>query len=345
MIQSKTNFCFKPHFLTIKNIITFVKKQKHINMKKLVLVSLVILAFTFGLNAQNVQLDNPGFEEWEDVGVGQDEPVSWSTIKTSDNQGVNNVAPITWARCDTAHSGNYSVKLINLTTIINQTATGSVTNGRFHTTYNPTEGYVFTDPEDDQWHKPFTGRPDSVAVWIQFYPVNNDTLQAKFLLHKNEGTLAIKPENEDNVIALASINLTGVYDEWTRVTAPFVYESDENPEYILAMPTSGAGLNAIAVSMALYDDIELIYGPQAVGDNLFANSTIYYADGNIWFKNLPADIGESSVEIIDLSGKIIIKEQITTDHIAASDSGLKPGIYIARIINEKSSFSTKLFVK
>jgi len=314
-------------------------------MKKLLLIILVTLTFTFGLNAQNVQLENPGFEEWEDVGVGQDEPVQWSTIKTSDNQTINNVAPVTWARCDTAHSGNYSVRVYNLITLIGAVATGSVTNGRFHTTFNPEEGYVFTDPENSQWNRPFTARPDSIAVWIKFYPVDNDTLQAKFLLHKDEGTLAIMPENQDNVIALAQINLTGVYNQWTRVTAPFVYESDENPEYILAMLTSGAGLNAIAGSMALYDDVEIVYGPDAVGDNVFENTNVYFADGTIRVRNLPAGHDNLYIEVIDLSGKVIIKRQIISDGIDISNSGIKQGIYIARIISDKSSFSTKLFIK
>ncbi len=314
-------------------------------MKKILLINFVMLIFVFGLNAQDQQLSNPGFEEWEDVGVGQDEPVKWSTIKTSDNPTINSVAPVTWAKSDTAHSGSYSVRVFNLTTIIGAVATGSVTNGRFHTTFVPEEGYVYTDPEDSQWSEPFTGRPDSVAVWIKFYPTDIDTLQAKFLLHKDEGTLAIQPENEDNVIALAKINLTGVHDEWTRVVAPFVYESNENPEYILAVLTSGAGLNAVAGSMALYDDVEIIYGPDAVNDNMFANTKIFYSDGAVRIGNLPAGMNNSTVEVIDLTGRVLVKDKLTGDSIDVSDKDIKSGIYIVRIINEKGGFSAKLFIR
>ena len=35
------------------------------------------------------QLENSGFEQWENVGTGEEEPLSWSSTKTSDNSSLN----------------------------------------------------------------------------------------------------------------------------------------------------------------------------------------------------------------------------------------------------------------
>jgi len=312
-------------------------------MKKLLLSIPVYLFIILGLHAQNIQLDNAGFEEWEDVSVGQDEPFKWSSIKTSDNPTINAVAPVNWAKCDTAHTGNYSAKLTNLVTIIGAVATGGVTNGRFHTTFNPAEGYVYSDFSDEQWNKPFTGRPDCIAVWIKYYPVDNDTLQAKFLLHKDYCTIGILPEYQDNVVGLALINLTGEHDEWTRISAPFEYYSNENPEYFLAMLTAGAGLNSIGGSMALYDDIEIIYGDASVSGNSILPLNVFYSQGTLFFRDMPEDFKGSQVELIDLTGKTVLTKDIEGDRVSVQ--GLTNGIYIAAVKTDKGHYSAKLYIK
>jgi len=104
-------------------------------MKKIILIFTVGLFGIFSLHAQTTDtIENPGFEEWElpfGLPVNHPEPVNWSSIKTSDNININPVAPINWARSDTAHSGNYSLKLFNVSALC-LVATGTMTNGRVH---------------------------------------------------------------------------------------------------------------------------------------------------------------------------------------------------------------------
>ena len=59
------------------------------------------------------QLENSGFEQWENVGTGEEEPLSWSSTKTSDNSSLNGLAPQVISRTTDAHSGSYAAKLIN----------------------------------------------------------------------------------------------------------------------------------------------------------------------------------------------------------------------------------------
>jgi len=314
-------------------------------MKKLLLFSFVVVFFSTNVNAQRgQQLTNAGFEDWENVNVGQDEPVHWSSIKTSDNNTVNPVAPVNWAKSDTAHSGNYSLRLFNVSSIIGAVATGSMTNGRFHTTFNPEEGLAYSDFSDARWNTPFTKRPDSVAVWIKYYPVGSDTLQAKFLLHKDSCTIGVRPDVQQNVIAYAQINVVGEHDNWTRVAVPFVYSSEENPQYILTILTSGAGLHSLPNSMALYDDVELIYNPSSVIDNQVEGLNVYYADGVLHIKNLPANSKGAFVEVVDLSGRVMVKKALTGNHVNISDVSLHRGIYLVSVVSSNHRYTKKLFV-
>ena len=311
-------------------------------MKRLLLSIPVVLILFTNLQAQNIQISNAGFEEWEDVSAGQDEPVKWSSIKTSDNPTINAVAPVNWYRCDTAHTGNYSIRLKNIITLVGAVATGSITNGRFHTTFNPAEGYVYSDFSDDQWNMPFTGRPDSIAVWIKYYPVENDTLQAKFLLHKDTCTITILPEYQDNVIGWAKIAVVGEHDEWTRVAAPFEYYSNESPEYFLTILTAGAGLNSISGSVALYDDIEIIYGDASVAGNSILPLNVFYSQGTLYFRDMPESFKGSQIELIDLTGKTVLTKEIEGDRVSVT--GLN-GIYIAAVTTDKGRYTTKLYIK
>ena len=62
-------------------------------MKKLLLSVAILVLVPFVLFAQQ-QTQNPGFEEWEEIiSIGLEEPVEWSSIKTSDNEILNPVEP------------------------------------------------------------------------------------------------------------------------------------------------------------------------------------------------------------------------------------------------------------
>ena len=83
------------------------------------------------------QLENSGFEQWENVGTGEEEPLSWSSTKTSDNSSLNGLAPQVISRTTDAHTGTYAAKLVNKNVpFVNIVANGIITNGIVHTTTN-----------------------------------------------------------------------------------------------------------------------------------------------------------------------------------------------------------------
>ena len=84
-------------------------------MKKVYLLLSSIFLITIILHGQS-QFENASFEEWEpsDENSPQFEPVDWSSLKTSDLPAAVLAAPIVLKRSTDAHTGNYSVYLVNI---------------------------------------------------------------------------------------------------------------------------------------------------------------------------------------------------------------------------------------
>jgi len=261
------------------------------------------------LMAQN-QINNPGFEEWEDVGVGTDEPTHWSSIKTSDNELLNPSAPVVWGRSTDAHSGMYSLKLFNVATF-GIVASGTITNGQVHTVIPITDGYVFTNEGNDLYHTAFTRRPDSLVGWYKCSPATGDFATVKFVLHK--GYLEL-PGNEANIIATAYIELPQqTITQWTRFSTPFVYVSDENPEYFLSVITSGNGYDAVLGSEAWYDDFAFVYNSDGIEEQTLNH---FYAlqRGDylqVDTKNIRAPYCQ--VSLINMNGQTVVDQSLSAN--------------------------------
>jgi hypothetical protein len=220
-------------------------------IKKLFFAIFAILFSIAAISQQ--QPENPGFENWEDVGLNEDEPLDWSSIKTADVLG--GFAPYVWEQSTDAHTGTYSVKLFNVQAF-GVVAAGTLTSGRIHADFNPDNGYAYTDEGDSQWNMPLTQKPDSVVIWAKFSPMGGDTAAVKALLHN--GYAQLPDPTFNNWISLAQINIPNETTTWTRFSAPFSYFNGNTPEYILFVLSAG-GAGATVGSTVYFDDIELIY--------------------------------------------------------------------------------------
>ncbi len=315
-------------------------------MKKLLLSALLIPILFF--NAFGQAIENPGFEDWEDAGTVIDEPVNWSSIKTSDAGSlVNNAAPVVWGQSDDAHTGNYSIELTNVLTLGTIIATGTITNGRVHADFNPNAAFIYTNPDDERWHTTFTGRPDSVIVWAKYTPAGTDTAQVKVLLHVNEGTLPITPENQMNRIGYAQINITGTVDTWTRFAAAFEYDSEQNPEYILMALTSGAGITPIDGSIVLFDDLELVGGSSGINDPSVNTGYLYSFNGSLYFDKLQPDLmNDATLQVFQVDGTKIIAHQLADNQSKLDlDLNLKKGIYLIQITSKENNYTQKMYFR
>jgi hypothetical protein len=314
-------------------------------MKKYLLFGILAVIFNFSLTAQ--QFENAGFENWEDAGTVKDEPVDWSSIKTSDGGTfVNNAAPVVWWQSDDAHTGNYSVQLENILTLGTIIATGTLTSGRIHASFTIEDSYSFTDPEDARWNTPLTLRPDSVALWLKYWPQGADSARCQFALHTGDGSIPPTAANEANKVAYAEINIGQTIDTWTRVTAPFTYFNDNTPEYILAIITAGKGWAPVEGSIVRYDDLELIYNPNGIGDDSKAEAYIYSSGNTVFLDKLPQDhLKNASIDILNLSGAVIFSAPITSGSISINSINFTEGLYLVRVYGQNTEYTEKVFLK
>jgi hypothetical protein len=296
---------------------------------KLNLFGILIFLFISLAATAQYQLENPSFEEWEDVGLPVEEPVDWSSIKTNDNPVLNGPAPIVWGKSNDAHSGNYSLHLFNVYIgLIGQAAVGTMTNGRVHADLNIENAWSYTDTTDARWNTPLTHRPDSLVGWFKCYPETGDFGTVKAVLHRGYGQ---QPEGDSEWIGAAYYELPGdTVDVWTRFSVPFEYYLDDTPEYILCYMTSGDGVDALGASSALFDDLELIYNPDGIEEFTVDNFKAYSSHGQLVVR-----INESSglkyqFSIYDITGRNVYNAELFGGQENRLNTGLTTGIYILK---------------
>jgi hypothetical protein len=306
----------------------------------------LIIVFFFGLPVIffGQQLENRGFENWEDAGTVKDEPVDWSTIKTADDPGIAAVAPVTFDRSDDSHSGNYSLKLYNVN-VFGIIATGAITNGRFHAEFNLDLSYSYTQADDPKWHTPFTWRPDSLTGWFKFYPKEDDRAQFKVILHVDECKL---PENGTlpNWIGMAVyVTEPGVtYDNWTRFSVPFDYYNDELPEFELTVVNSGDSTSAVDSSWLLVDDLQLIYPASGISEHRIAEPFLTIAQSRLQIDlKDPSEYTNQWFYLINSNGQTILTRQLDNSFIELKDNVL-PGVYVAVLKGKTRQYSQKIMI-
>jgi hypothetical protein len=297
----------------------------------------LILMSTITYYAQQ-QIENPGFESWENVGTVADEPVDWSSIKTADALAA--LAPQVWFQSTDAHSGSYSVKLENKSSF-GIVASGILSSGRIHADLNPENGYVFADLANAEWNTPFTDRPDSLVGWFKFAPVSSDAGKAQVVLHT--GACQI-PENgtQSNWVAEARFDFSGTTSSWTRFSVPFNYFNSNTPQYLLAVLVSGDSTLAVAGSVAFFDDLELIYNPANVEESDTDIANIFVVDNMLNINFSSNNNKKSKAQIIDLSGRIIWEKELHFSSTYKEQMLVTQGIYIFKLATSKGVFTKKV---
>jgi hypothetical protein len=319
-------------------------EKSNFNSMKIKVLYFIILFLSIPLIFKGQQLENPGFENWENAGTVKDEPVDWSTIKTADDPGIGAVAPVTFDRSDDAHSGLYSLKLYNVK-VFGLVATGAITNGRFHADFNLDLSYSFTQPDDPRWHTPFTWHPDSLTGWFKFHPNEDDRAQVKVILHVDECKL---PENGTmpNWVGMAVyVTEPGVtYDTWTRFSVPFDYYNDNIPEYELTVLNSGDSTTAVDSSYLLIDDLHLVYGPEGIWEHRIAESFLTAANDRFVI-----DLQDENeyldqwFYLIDITGQTVLTLQINSN-LVEIPGHLTPGVYVAVLKGKSRQYSQKILI-
>ena len=285
------------------------------------------------------QLENSGFEQWENVGTGEEEPLSWSSTKTSDNSSLNGLAPQVISRSTDAHTGTYAAKLVNKNVpFVNIVANGILTNGIVHTTTNPQDSYVYTDVNSSDHSQPFTSFPDSIVGWYKYAPQGNDVGNIQVLLHGSYGQLPV--DASTSIIALAEFDFSA-NSNWTRFSTPFIYyPTINNPAYILCNISAGDSTQAVANSELKIDDLELIYNATKIPDESTNSINITYLNDHLQFSNV---VNEINYAIYNLQGQLMNIGKIDRYNRNVSIT-LEIGIYFISIQSKDHHQSIKILV-
>ncbi len=295
----------------------------------------LLLPFAAITLAYSQIVENPSFEDWETEN-GKAEPVNWSSVQTAIPQNLANLAPQVMKKSEDAHTGDFSVRLENLSTF-GIVATGTITNGRLFADFDKTKGYGFSDPTDPRWNTPIAGRPDSIIGWYKFTPPasGKDFPTVKALLHT--GQAKMPDPDSTNYIGYSYGELPSTaQSEWKRFSFPIHYRTDDQPEYVLILLTSGNGTDAVAGSIALYDDIALVFNPTSVEDEKLNELIgVQGLNGAIRINMFKIAMGHSfDLKVFDLLGQQVYAAEMQSGNLLTVDN-LRPGAYFCVFSNDK----------
>ncbi len=218
-----------------------------------------VMLFMIGTAVGQQQISNGGFEAWEEIRSGVEEPVSWNSIKNTDGSGVNkSLAPTVWERSETARSGKYSVRLTNKS-VIGIVANGMLTNCAIHGEKDKTKSFVYTDDSKAGFSAPFVSRPDSVTGWYIYTPSEKDSAMVVVLLHDGKVTLPDKGTKSNWVGGVKLMLGATPPNTWTRFSVPIPYFKKSAPKYMIVVLSSGNRMKAVEGSVAYFDDLKLVY--------------------------------------------------------------------------------------
>ncbi len=254
-------------------------------MNRIFTTTLFLLTLVASSFAQTA-IPNASFESWENSGANI-EPVSWNSNKSG--TGFANLGPQTCFQSTTAHSGNYSAKVVSSTyfgTVVN----GSLTTGRVNApATNKLDGYISDSVAQTGFISSFTGRPDSLIFWYQYTSVSNDYPTVEARLHVNNAYAPETPYNTNHPVCTANIVSRALWQGaassstggWNRVAVPFVYVDGRTPGYILITTTSSGNQNGGSANSTLYlDDFLAYYIPVLTTSTNVATGPYYVSAGN-----------------------------------------------------------------
>lgn len=294
-------------------------------------LSLVLFAY-FGHTQQ--QIENGGFENWENQGTAEEEPVNWSSLKTAD--ALASTAPSVLSP-DTGRGGGTCAKL-EVKEVFGIKANGIMTNGRVHADFNPENGYVFTDPNDPQWNTTCSDRPDSIVGWYKYEPQNGDKGKIEVILHVGQGSLPFNG-TENNMIGRAKFEFTAQQTAWKRFAKEFTYVDQQAPEYILTTVASGDSTISQTGSTLWLDDVSLVYNTSDIQKEEQEITSINASEGYLFFSS-PVDLAHQSYTIHSISGALIqqgtCKEKVLVN--------AEPGIYLITVKNKGNTFTKKVYI-
>lgn len=315
-------------------------------MKKIISIAVLVLSiFTYGYGQQNVR--GGDFEHWRHVvftGYNYYEPDS-SIFSTLDTLNYAPTPPNgnSAYRCDTAHSGNYSARLVTRTIAILSVVIPGVI-GTIKTNWAEEKAILGTP-------YPYgTTLPIRFSGYYQSYPLNNDSSAAVVLLSKWNSSL-----HRRDTLAYNSLVFHGTKDSWTAFDTAITYRDHSTiPDSLTILLLSCGGFNASNMfgskgqlgSMAMFDDINLtgvsgfpLLLMPSVSVKLSPNPASQYMK-----IETGRNIENGYFEVYDAQAKLIRQIEMNGNFKQIGVSDLSAGTYYYKLIENAKILNSGTFI-
>jgi len=272
-------------------------------MKKITLN--ILLFSSLSVFAQQ-QIGNSNMESWENVGQSTEEPTNWNSYKTAigglSSFGSQQLEQSTSIR--SGSSGSFCARIFSKSAL-GVVANGNLTLGQINmgsSTASSPNNYNFSKITDENFSEALTNRPDSLVFWVKYTPISSSSnARVHAILHDSyEFRDPIDANSTAHTVARAELNYGTTEGNWVRKSVPFVYEGPATiVEYILVtFSTSSTPGGGSANDEVLLDDIELIYNPVGLNEQVANSFKAYYSDAN----GLTIKGADATYELINLAG-------------------------------------------
>ncbi|MCK9421804.1 MAG: T9SS type A sorting domain-containing protein [Bacteroidales bacterium] len=318
-------------------------------MKKVVLLLSVFMFGFCALNHAQIILPDGNFESWSlYTPVPPSSPFYEPTGGFFKTLNILDTIPtppgITAYRCDTAHTGSYSVRCITRKIdLLSILIPGVVGNIRIKWTNNSA---VLGSPFN------WATKPLRFQGYYKSYPLNGDSTGAILLLSKwNASSL------KRDTIAYNKLVFHGIIPEWTKFDTAIIYRTTTvMPDSITILLLSCAGYNATVMygsvgqigSQALFDDVTITGVPPYAVENLMNQSMRLTINPNpasdYIYVNLERTVKDGRLEIYDTQGRLISKFQMPDVTGRFSISSLSAGMYYYRFSDSDHTLTSGSFI-
>jgi len=334
-------------------------------MKNMKLVTLLFTGFFMlgisQISTAQTQLNNSGFEDWENVGSATEEPLEWNSFKTASGTlaylyGSKTIAQSTVKR--PGSTGTYSC-LIWSKTVVGIVANGNVTTGQINmgsSTATDPSNYNVTHTADAAFSEALGGsHPDSLVFWAKYVPSNTsgtDSARMRGVIHSTFDLhdpldLASQPY----VVGDATLNFPSTLNQWKRISVPFTYTGPATTaDYMLLTFTTNKTPGGGSGGDSLYiDDLSLIYNGVGISDIENTEKLFAFTDANNININLSLEkSSKSEIAVYNVYGQIVYQTQVVAQNIQhqIGVDQFGKGIYIVTVTTEENQrFSQKISVK
>lgn len=308
----------------------------------------MLLSGWFLAGAQNV--NNAGFENWENVGAITEEPNDWNSFKSASGSAYllafaqQQIKRSTVVR--PGSSGSYSAviwsKLVYGVIANGNFTTGQVNMGNVIATHQ--DNYNITRTADANFSEAFSAHPDSLVFWTKFVPANSggtDSARMKAIYHdaydyRDPSTGDVNAPS--HVYATATINFPTTSNQWIRKAVPFIYSGPTaSGTYMLITFTTNKTPGVGTDGDSLYiDDLEMIYNGVGILDPIISDQFAVFADpiNNQLIIDLNFDNSSNTkISLYNISGQLILssEKEISVSREQLDLNGLDKGIYLLEV--------------